>query len=710
MPPKSKQPDSYITLNESFNQSKLHYIIENRELYQSKMRVYDDDYDPFATALKYLKKSKNGQLQATYKQNAGFGRFCAVGSLSLQCIPREIRHTIAKEYYIDIDIKNCHPIILEHLCKSRNIACKSLSNYNSHRDEYLKEIGDKKIILSLLNGGTKLYKQLQSKPDWIVKLKNEIKDIHNQFAKDSEFKKHRKDREKANITYNHEASYISTLLCDFENKILQVIYKSIGSPKNAVLCFDGIMIQKDSSIDLESLQNTVLSTLGIKIELVQKPMDQGFELPEDIPEYTDQNNNRFDFTDPYTYNKFRNEFNDHLFSSYDELDDALSDKYKRVIAHITKGAGCFIKKLDNNRFDITTMLKSSNFTMTVLENDKKIKIKFEDYLCKQQSFADIVCDLDIENCASDKFNIWSGFQAKRVDVPESDGLKLMKSFIFDTWANGNIEYYNYIVSWLAGLVTNLKGINKVALAMVSGQGTGKNTLFDFMGYILGTTNTASVAGINSITGSFNSILQNKRLININEMSSTKDEFRSNFDKIKGYITDSTIQITPKGVDTYTISNIGNYVLFTNHRDSIIVEQTDRRYAIFEMSSVYANNSEYFDRLYKLCFNQDVANEFYTYLLDFDSVDLSKIPMTELKLEMMYLSTPAPLRFLEEYSSSYDESCDVKAMELYNEYRRWCEDNGERTILTNTKFGTVITTKLKKIKKRDGWYYQLIPLL
>jgi len=151
-----------------------------------------------------------------------------------------------------------------------------------------------------------------------------------------------------------------------------------------------------------------------------------------------------------------------------------------------------------------------------------------------------------------------------------------------------------------------------------------------MEYVLRAVNIVSVVGIEKVTGRFNTILQGKRLVNINEMSSTKEEFRSNFDKIKSYITDPTIMIEPKGVNPYTIKNISNFVLFTNHRDAIIVEETDRRYAIFEMSSAHMNDNEYFGKIRRECFNQDVANEFYTYLLDFPAVSLNQIPDTELR--------------------------------------------------------------------------------
>jgi hypothetical protein len=377
--------------------------------------------------------------------------------------------------------------------------------------------------------------------------------------------------------------------------------------------------------------------------------------------------------------------------------------YTQVIAHILQGEGCFIKKLKNGELDIVKRLKTSNIKLTY--GDSKKVVSLEDYLCVKPSFGQIACEL--ENCPDDDFNLWTGFQAKRVatDVG-SEGFKLIKSFILETWANNNEEYYNYIISWFAGLVCNLGSINKVALDMISGQGTGKGTLIEFMGWVLREVNIVSTTGIQSITGRFNTILQGKRLVNINEMSATKEEFKSNFDKIKSYITDPKVMIEPKGVNPYSIKNISNFVLFTNHRDAIIVEETDRRYAIFEMSSAHMNDNEYFGRIRRECFNQDVANEFYTYLLDFPAVPLNQIPDTELRREMMNMSKPNTLKFLDAVREDnlYDGAEEVSATNLYDRYKQWCSDNGERTVVSSTKFGSIVSVKLQKRRITAGWVY------
>ena len=698
--------DLFIELYERFDQNKLNHLLKNKETFISQMRVFDDDYNPFAIASKYLDISRNGMIKTKYKQNNSFGRFYAIGSLSLQSLPREIRHTIASEHYIDIDIKNCHPVILSFLCEKRDIKCKYLNKYNKKRDKFLVEICDnkdqaKKVVLSMINGGDKDFNKIKNPPIWLNKFKKELKNIHDIFAKDKAFEIHRNKRIENGKNYNHQASYMNILLCDFENNILQIIYKNLGSPKECVLCFDGIMILKDTTYDLLQLEKAVKNELDIEISLIVKEMSEGFEIGN-VDIYIDESNNTFNFTNPYNYNDFHTEFNSKTFESYEDMEAAIVN-YPKVIAHVLQGSGCFIKKLKDGNLDVVKHLDSSDFRMIF---QKKYKVTLEEYLCSKLSYGQIACEL--ENCPPDEFNLWTGFQAKRVSYPESDELKLMKSFIMENWANNNELQYNYIISWFAGLVTNLKGINRIALAMVSPQGTGKGTLIEFMDLVLRSVNIVSVAGIEKITGRFNTILQGKRLVNINEMSSTKDEFRSNFDKIKSYISDPTITIEPKGVNPYKVKNISNFVLFTNHRDAIVVEESDRRYAIFEMSVSHINDNKYFGNIRSKCFNQDVANEFYTYLLDFPAVDIGIIPHTELRQEMMNASKSTPLKFLDAVRENkmFDNATEVEAMAFYTAYKDWCSDNGERLVQTSTKFGTIIKTKLQKRHTRNGNIYIL----
>ena len=69
-----------------------------------------------------------------------FGRVFGMGSLGLQNLRREVRHTIAHEYYYDIDIVNAHPIIISQIMRQHKIECPCLNKYVKERDDHLNEV------------------------------------------------------------------------------------------------------------------------------------------------------------------------------------------------------------------------------------------------------------------------------------------------------------------------------------------------------------------------------------------------------------------------------------------------------------------------------------------------------------------------------------------------------------------------------------------
>ena len=136
----------------------------------------------------------------------------------------------------------------------------------------------------MINGGKSAYESLLYKPKFLIEFKKEIEIIHKMFSMDDAFEKHKDERESQGYTKNHRASYLNTLLCDFENRILQCMYEFFGNPTDAVLCFDGSMIRKDLEYDLKACEKHINDTLGIKLELKEKPMIEGFDIG-DVPDY-----------------------------------------------------------------------------------------------------------------------------------------------------------------------------------------------------------------------------------------------------------------------------------------------------------------------------------------------------------------------------------------------------------------------------------------
>ena len=48
-------------------------------------------------------------------------------------------------------------------------------------------------------------------------------------------------------------------------------------------------------------------------------------------------------------------------------------------------------------------------------------------------------------------------------------------------------------------------------------------------------------------------------------------------RLKTFITNSQIEIQPKGKASYTAPNVSNYIIFSNYLDGAPVDEGDRRY-------------------------------------------------------------------------------------------------------------------------------------
>lgn len=287
-----KKCDRFIETREVFNINIANHILEHADVFGPLMskKSYGIVIDPLSLLKKYVQNAvfENAMSyeNVTYKQNNGKGRFYAVGGLSLQLLCRKVRHTISKEYYKDIDVINCHPVLLEWLCKQNNFACKCLSMYIADREKYINGDPSKKtLFLIMTNEGNKINEEMLT--DFEAEYWNEMKKLHKSFSQlyPQEFEAHKKKRiEVDKKNYNHRASFMNTLLCDLENRILMCMWKFYCNVKDVVLCFDGIMIRirADENYGLEECQKFVEKNIGIKISLKIKDMAEGFDLTDRV--------------------------------------------------------------------------------------------------------------------------------------------------------------------------------------------------------------------------------------------------------------------------------------------------------------------------------------------------------------------------------------------------------------------------------------------
>jgi len=301
-----------IALVERVDKSKLNYIIANHERFDLGSAYVDGrklDRDGQLTLLVHYHNSLNlsGEMDVSYHQKAyGFGRYYGHRKLQLQNLSKTIRHTIAQERMVDVDIKNAHPTLLQWYCRKNDIPCEGLSYYIDNRDLCLEEISTlkgldkddvKQDLLAIINGRDKYEGQVDGYPDWFTEFYFNVKDITDRVCElEPKFKRaatQKKQGDSKRAGYNIGGTTINYLMTDLENRALMAIYDLCQAEniKVASLVYDGIMLYKeglpkDLAGLLQRMQDRVAVVLdGCRVEIVQKQMDHGYDIDYEVMEY-----------------------------------------------------------------------------------------------------------------------------------------------------------------------------------------------------------------------------------------------------------------------------------------------------------------------------------------------------------------------------------------------------------------------------------------
>jgi len=117
----TKETVDVPTLNKLISSDLLRETFNNK--YQAKI---------FKNELKQLMEYKkmigpDGFIRIEMKKTNPFGRSHA--RLSLLQIRREIRQTITKDLYTDVDTENAHVVILQQICKKNKVQTPKLDDY-----------------------------------------------------------------------------------------------------------------------------------------------------------------------------------------------------------------------------------------------------------------------------------------------------------------------------------------------------------------------------------------------------------------------------------------------------------------------------------------------------------------------------------------------------------------------------------------------------
>lgn len=315
--------------------------------------------------------------------------------------------------------------------------------------------------------------------------------------------------------------------------------------------------------------------------------------------------------------------------------------------------------------------------------DKKTALKFK---CLEEtpngiktvskSFAQFVSDYHKHLNLADKtdykpnqkikniINLWQGIKAKEVRPYDVTKIQPILDHIFEIWANGKQDHYDKIMSWIKSAITKPeKKIGSVLLLIDPHYGCGKGIIINFLvDHVMGRKH-GLVTQIKKILGNFNYIMANKSLIVVDEVPTTKEEYRSQFDTFKNIITEPTITVEEKYKPCLTLESYHNFIITSNNLTCFPIDSKDRRFHVFKPSGKRKNDRDYFDNLLKIVQEngEESGNIFYTYLLDFDDshVNLNDIISTEIRKDIQSVCDDDTVSFINDVKNkSYKINIDL----------------------------------------------------
>lgn len=289
----------------------------------------------------------------------------------------------------------------------------------------------------------------------------------------------------------------------------------------------------------------------------------------------------------------------------------------------------------------------------------------------------------------DVFSLFQGFNFEESDYVDADKIAIFLKHVKEIITSGDENIYKYIISWVAYLIQNPGKKTKTCLILIGKHGVGKTIFTDVISKLFGEYAHPDLSDVDLITGQFNTELENKILIVLNEFN-VQDKTtnkRSIRNKMKTYISDDFLVINRKNVNPYKVENVSNFIIVTNDTNPICIEEGDRRYVVLDVSDKMKDNVEYFNALYDSLTEEFYKNLFnYLRLYDIKDFNPRVIPNSERKRHIIDSNIDSFKYFMRENKNSfYPKGKYTSKRDIFNLYLSLCEREKIKFIYDGPKF-------------------------
>lgn len=610
-----------------------------------------------------MKGQSVGKRVITYKLSSstagklGYGRYYG-GDGSLETLEQDLRATLCSSLYTDIDIVNCHPVLIVQYAKRYfNLTLPYIQNYVDNRQAFFKKMYDEydieesivkhSIIIILYNGAIKVnhrdsvdFVNNNKIPQDMLEMKKEIKKLYKAI-KDTDLHKELHDHI-VRLDKNIQGTFMSLIIQTEERKCLEAMIETLEDDQDLqvdVLSYDGCMTRGINNITDRILTETeeyVSKKTEYNIKLKIKEM-----IPIKFEEEDDSN----------TYENLKKKWEiDHFYF-----------KRSNTLVEVTQTG--------INHYALNHAMEAFNNWIT---SDNELFLK----KWRNDSTRRIVEHLvykNREDCLPNEASLFIGFAYTNFPSPSDDERKEAVDLFRDinsALCNDEMKVTNHVEKIFADMLQNpfrKAGICIIFSSLI--QGIGKDTLLGLIKRIIG-RHTAHYIDDTDFWNNHDTKKEGAIMIYLEEACAGSNKAKS--DALKARITSDTCSINPKNVGMYDVPNIARYFMSTNHPDPVKMEESDRRFMLINPSQRLksANWADIHEKLNRPSWMRAIAE--YLSQIDLTGWNPRDFPITEMKQDVMDLSVSSEKKFLEQWVC--EEKDGLVGKDLYKLYKDFCIEN------------------------------------
>ena len=666
-----------FSVTQLFNRRAIGYLWDKKaELDPGQVEIINTIYN---NKKKVESKLGAAMQTITYKLSNKNGGKLGYGRLygnkgSFETLEKECRGTVCKEFYHDIDVVNCHPVILVQFAKSKyNIELPEVEKYVDNRDLYLKHVMTengvtrdeaKTSIIKILYGGC------CPQNSFLYELSQEVRAFSKKLSQTADY---------ADLAAackgcdNFYGTFLSFVLQTEERHCMIAMKQQLEKDGWSVdvLCYDGVMIRKqDGKIyDLKSVEEAIEAKTGYKVSLVSKEFSS-FEIPtitEEIVKGVSMD----------AYNEMKKKFEENHFynSAIDKFvevkEDASMNFMTLTHAHESLNSKwCF--KISDKFGDNVPFLD-------IWRKDSTRKI------CTETSFK------KTENPEVFTLPINFAYKAQEVSETPDPFVEKFKELI-DLNTSGDKAVSDYMLDYFAHMIQKPTELPGVALVITGSKGTGKDTLGDFLQeWVVGNHLSTNYTTNKQFFEKHDTGKINKMLIKLEETS--RKDCMENASELKATITARQVTCNPKGVKEITSDNFARYLFTTNKTNPVDLADRERRFVLSRCSPIKQGDYAFWTKIRDMLFNKEGGAAVGNFLAnrDISTFQVRKLPENSFQASVVNSEKPSEEKFIEQW-----EGLRTSAEDLYKEYVKFCIDNSLQYVSTCSWFCRQLQTHV-----RDG---------